>query len=135
MLPYGRHLIEDDDIAAVTAVLRSDYLTTGPVVERFEQALAARVGAARAVSCSSGTAALHMTAMALDLGPDDRAVVPAMTFMGTANVVRLTGAEVVFADVDPETGLMRPDDLEQAIERAGARRVCAAAAGSLASTV
>ena len=123
MLPYGRQLIEDDDIAAVTAVLRSDYLTTGPVVELFELALAARVGAARAVSCSSGTAALHMTAMALDLGPDDWAVVPAMTFMGTANVVRMTGAEVLFADVDADTGLMRPDDLEQVIERAGARRV------------
>ena len=126
MLPYGRQLIEEDDIAAVTAVLRSDYLTTGPVVERFEQALAARVGAARAVSCSSGTAALHLTAMALDLGPDDCAVVPAMTFMGAANVVRLTGAEVVFADVDADTGLMRPDDLEQALKRARPRRVRAA---------
>ncbi|MEX0803123.1 MAG: UDP-4-amino-4,6-dideoxy-N-acetyl-beta-L-altrosamine transaminase [Candidatus Binatia bacterium] len=123
MLPYGRQQIEEDDIAAVTAVLRSDYLTTGPAVEAFEQAFAARIGARHAVSCSSGTAALHLTTMALDLGPGDWAVVPAMTFMATANVVRLTGADIVFADVDADTGLMRPADLEAALERAGPRRV------------
>jgi UDP-4-amino-4,6-dideoxy-N-acetyl-beta-L-altrosamine transaminase len=123
MLPYGHQCIEDDDIAAVVAVLRSNYLTTGPAVEAFEQALAARVGARHAVSCSSGTAALHLAAIALDLGPGDSAVVPAMTFMATANVVRLTGAEVVFADVDADSGLMRPADFDQALERVGGGRL------------
>jgi UDP-4-amino-4,6-dideoxy-N-acetyl-beta-L-altrosamine transaminase len=119
MLPYGRQCINEDDIAAVAAVLRGDFLTTGPAVAEFEQALAERVGAAHAVSCSSGTAALHLAAIALGLGEGDSAVVPAMTFMATANAVRLTGAEVVFADVNPETGLMRPDDLEAALARGG----------------
>ncbi len=125
-LPYGRQWIDDDDIAAVTAVLKSDYLTTGPMVTEFEQALAARVGAAQAISCSSGTAALHLAAMALDLEPDDLVVVPAMTFMAAANAVRLAGAEVLFADVDPQNGLMGPGQLSQALKRAEGRRVRAA---------
>jgi len=126
MLPYGRQCIEEDDIAAVAAVLRSDFLTTGPAVAAFEQALAARVQAEHAVSCSSGTAALHLACLALGLGEEDSAIVPAITFMATANAVRLTGAEVRFADVDPETGLMRPADLEAALGRKGEGRVRAA---------
>ena len=106
-LPYGRQTIEDDDVAAVAAVLRSDWLTCGPMVERFEAAFAEAVGAAEAVVCSSGTAALHLASLALDLAPGDAVVVPAITFVATANAQRYCGAEVVFADVDPETG---PDD-------------------------
>ena len=116
-LPYGHQLIEDDDVAAVVDVLGSDFLTTGPAVEAFETALAAAVGARHAVVCSSGTAALHLAAMALRLGPDDAVVVPTLTFLATASSVRYVGAEVVFADVDPETGLMRPDDLTAALAR------------------
>lgn len=119
-LPYGRHAIDEDDIAAVAAVLRGDWLTTGPVTRAFESALAQRCGARFALSCSNGTAALHLAALALDLGPGDTAVVPAITFAATANAVRLAGAEVVFADVDPDTGLMGPDHLAEAIERAAA---------------
>jgi UDP-4-amino-4,6-dideoxy-N-acetyl-beta-L-altrosamine transaminase len=114
-LPYGRHSLDEADIQAVVAVLRGDWLTTGPVLGAFEDAFAAAVGAAHAVACSSGTAALHLAALALGLGPGDRAVVPAQTFLATANAVRLTGAEVVFADVDPDTGLLRPEDLERAL--------------------
>lgn len=117
VIPYGQHCVEDDDIAAVVEVLRSDFLTTGPMVERFETALAARTGAKHAIVCSSGTAALHLAAMALDLGPGDAAVVPSLTFLATANAVRLTGAEVIFADVDQETGLMNPEDMNQALNR------------------
>lgn len=117
-LPYGRQLVDEDDIAAVTAVLRSDRLTTGPAVQAFEETLAGRVGAAHAVSCSSGTAALHLAALALGLGPDDRVVVPTLTFLATANAVRYVGADVVFADVDPETGLMGDSQLRDALARA-----------------
>ena len=106
-------------MAAVAAVLRGDFLTTGPAVARFEEALADRVGAAFAVSCSSGTAALHLAALALGLGPDDRVVVPTLTFLATANAARYAGAEVVFADVDPDSGLMTPDTFAEALERAG----------------
>jgi UDP-4-amino-4,6-dideoxy-N-acetyl-beta-L-altrosamine transaminase len=118
-LPYGRQLIEDDDIAAVTEALRSDFLTTGPTVARFEVALAESVGARHAVVCASGTAALYMAARALDLGPGKTIVVPAITFLATANAPHLNGADIVFCDVDPQTGLMRPEDLQAAIARAG----------------
>ncbi len=115
-LPYGRHDIDDDDIAAVTRALKSGWLTTGPAVQAFEQALAARVDAAHAVSAANGTAALHLACAALGLGPNDRVVVPALTFLATANAVRYVGAEVIFADCDPETGLMRPEDLTLALD-------------------
>lgn len=123
MLRYGRQSIDQDDIDAVVAVLRSDFLTTGPAVEAFESALVDSTGAREAVVCSSGTAALHLMAMALDLSPDDSVVVPSMTFMGTASAMRLTGAEVIFADVNPDTGLMEAEHLEDALRRAGSRRV------------
>ena len=95
--------------------MRSDYLTTGPAVTAFESALAEFVGAREALSCSSGTAALHLAALALGLGPGDTVIVPAITFLATANAARFVGAEVVFADVDPDTGLMSPAHLKAAI--------------------
>ena len=118
-LPYGRHCVEDDDIAAVEEVLRGPYLTTGAAIAAFERALAETVSAPGAVACSSGTAALHLAAVSIGLGPGDAAVVPAITFLATANAVRLTGAEVVFADVDPDTGLMGADHMEAALGAAG----------------
>jgi UDP-4-amino-4,6-dideoxy-N-acetyl-beta-L-altrosamine transaminase len=119
-LPYGRHAVDEEDVAAVAAVLRGDWLTTGPTVAAFEAEFARRVGARHAVAVNSGTAALHLAAMALGLKPGDAAVVPSITFLATANAVRLVGAEVVFADVDPETGLMGPEHLEAALARAEA---------------
>lgn len=116
-LPYGRHSIEDDDIAAVSAVLRGESLTNGPQLARFEAALAECVRAPHARACSSGTAALHLAMLALGIGAGDAVVVPAVTFLATANAARFTGAEVVFADVDPLSGLMTPDTLAEALAR------------------
>lgn len=121
-LPYGRQSIDDDDIAAVTAALRSDFLTTGPAVGAYELAFAVRTGARHAVACSSGTAGLHLAAMAVGLSPGDAAIVPTMTFLATANCVRYTGADVLFADVDPDSGLITPESAAEALSRAGARR-------------
>ena len=118
-LPYGRQLIEDDDIAAVTEALRGDLLTTGPFVARFENALSRVVNASHSVVCANGTAALHMAARALQLGTGTKVIVPAITFLATASAPHLNGAEIVFADVDPDTGLMRPQDLKDALARAG----------------
>lgn len=115
VLPYGRQTIEDDDIASVAEALRDAFLTTGPRVVAYEKAFAQAVGAPHAVACNSGTAALHLAVLAADLGPEDAAVVPSLTFLATANVVRMTGAEVVFADVDAETGLMTPETLSTAL--------------------
>lgn len=119
-LPYGRQTIEDDDLAAVADALRDDFLTTGPRVEAFEQAFAASCGARHAVACNSGTAALHLAVLAAGLSEGDTAIVPAMTFLATANAVRMTGAEVVFADVDPATGLLTEATLRDALHRANA---------------
>jgi UDP-4-amino-4,6-dideoxy-N-acetyl-beta-L-altrosamine transaminase len=116
-LPYGRHFLEQDDRDAVMEVLRGDWLTTGPVVGEFEHALAKRCGAAHAVSCSNGTAALHIACLTLGLGSEDTAIVPAITFLATANAARIAGAEVVFADVDPDSGLMGAPQLAAAIDR------------------
>jgi perosamine synthetase len=102
-LPYGRQWVEEADIAAVDAVLRSDWLTTGPVVDAFEEALAERAGSAEAVVVNSGTAALHAAAWAAGLGPGDELVVPALTFAASANCARYLGATPVFADVRPDT--------------------------------
>jgi UDP-4-amino-4,6-dideoxy-N-acetyl-beta-L-altrosamine transaminase len=117
-LPYGRQQIEEDDVAAVAAVLRGDWLTTGPAVEAFEAALAERTQAQHAVVCGSATAGLHLAMMALGLKEGERAIVPSITFLATANAARYVGAEVVFADVDPETALLTPATLEAAIARA-----------------
>jgi dTDP-4-amino-4,6-dideoxygalactose transaminase len=124
-LPYGRQTIEDDDVAAVVEALRADYLTTGPRVEAFERAFAETVGAGYAVACSSGTAALHLAMLALDLKPGEVVVAPAITFAATANCARYQGAEVVFADVDPDTGLMTPQTFEAALSRLDRRRLAA----------
>jgi perosamine synthetase len=98
-LPYGRQSVDEADIQAVVDVLRSDWLTTGPKVAEFEEAFAARVGAAHAVSFSSGTAALHGAAFAAGLKAGDEAITTPMTFAATANCVLYQGATPVFADV------------------------------------
>lgn len=116
-LPYGRHVIGEDDISAVVDVLRGDWLTTGPAVEKFEASLAERVGARFAVACSSGTAGLHMATAVVGLAPGDQAIVPPMTFLATANAVRYQGADVLFADVDTQTGLLNVDGLQEIIAR------------------
>ncbi|BAH77519.1 UDP-4-amino-4,6-dideoxy-N-acetyl-beta-L-altrosamine transaminase [Solidesulfovibrio magneticus] len=114
-LPYGRQEIDETDIAAVEAVLGSGWLTTGPAVARFEAAVARFTGAARAVAVNSGTAALHVAAAALGLGPGDEAVTSPLTFAATANCVVYCGAVPVFADVLPESLLLDPAAAERAI--------------------
>jgi perosamine synthetase len=114
-LPYGRQLVDEDDIQAVAEALRSDFLTTGPKVAEFEDAVARFCGAGFAAAVSSGTAALHAAMFALDVGPGDEVVVPPMTFAATANCVLYQGGTPVFADVDPETLLLDPDKAEAAV--------------------
>lgn len=103
------------------AVLRGAWLTQGPAVAAFEAGLAACLGAAAVVACSSGTAALHLLMQTLKLKPDEAVVVPAITFVATANAVRLAGGEVAFADVDPDSGLMTVATATAAIARARQR--------------
>jgi len=115
MIPYGRQSIDEDDIRVVVETLRSDWLTTGPRVAEFEQAFAGWVQAKEAVAVSSGTAALHAAMFALDIGPGDEVIVPAMTFAATANCAVYQGARPVFVDVEPQTLLIDPQQAEKAL--------------------
>jgi perosamine synthetase len=115
IIPYGRQSIDEDDIQAVVEVLRSDWLTTGPMVEKFEQAVAEFVGAKYAVAVSSGTAALHCAMYAAGIGPGDEVILPPMTFVATANAVVYQGGTPVFADVDADTLLINPSEVEAKI--------------------
>jgi len=115
MLPYARQQIDEEDIEAVAAALRSDWLTTGPRVPEFEAGLAAETGAKHAVAFSSGTAALHGAAAAAGLKPGDEAITTPMTFAATANCVLYQGADVRFADIDPGTLLIRTELVEAAL--------------------
>ena len=103
MIPYGRQSISDEDIAAVTEVLRGDWLTQGPTVERFEQTVIDATGARHAVAYSSGTAALHGATAAAGLGPGDLVATSPLSFMASANCARYVGADVALIDIDPRT--------------------------------
>lgn len=115
MLPYGHQSIGEDDIAAMAQVLRSDWLTTGPSVAQFEEAFAAQVGAKYAVAVSNGTAALHAAVFSAKIGLGDEVIVPAMTFVASANCVRYQGAKVIFADIRPDTLNLDPACVKAAI--------------------
>lgn len=114
MIPYGHQWIEEDDVAAVTEVLRSDWLTTGPWVERFEGALAEAVGARYAVAVCNGTAALHLACLAAGVGPGDVVVTSPITFVASANCALYCGAMPIFVDIDPETRNLSPVRLRHA---------------------
>ena len=104
MIPYGRQSITDEDIDAVVAVLKSDYLTQGEAVPAFEQGLADYCRVPHVIACNNGTTALHLACAALELGGDDWAWVSAISFVASADCARYCGAQVDFVDVDPETG-------------------------------
>ena len=117
-LPYGRQTITEVDIAAVEAVLRSPFLTQGPAVPAFEQAVTAKLGAAYGVAVNSATSALHIACLALGLGPGDWLWTSPITFVASANCGRYCGANVDFVDIDPATGLMSVAALEKKLEDA-----------------
>lgn len=114
-IPYGRQWLDEEDIAAVLEVLRSDWLTTGPKVHAFEEAVAAFCGASHAAAYCNGTAALHGAMFALGLGAGDEVIVPPITFAASSNAALYVGAKPVFADVDPKTLLIDPKAVENAI--------------------
>lgn len=115
LIPYGRQSIDEKDVSAVCSVLRSDWLTTGPKVAEFEQAMADYAGVKYAVAVSSGTAALHAAMYAIGLGAGDEVIVPPITFAATANCVVFQGGTPIFADVDPGTLLIDPEQVESRI--------------------
>jgi UDP-4-amino-4,6-dideoxy-N-acetyl-beta-L-altrosamine transaminase len=118
MIPYGRQDITQEDIDSVVAVLRSDFLTQGPMVPRFEQLVAQHVGAKHALAVNSATSALHIACMALGLGPGDWLWTTPITFVASANCGLYCGAKVDFVDIDPRTYNLCPIALEHKLEQA-----------------
>lgn len=118
MIPYGRQSIDAADIAAVAEVLQSDFLTQGPAVPKFEQAIAEMCGASHAVAAANATASLHLACMALDLGPGDLLWTSPITFVASANCARYCGADVNFVDIDPRTYNMSVGRLAEKLEAA-----------------
>ena len=117
MIPYGKQSIDQQDIEAVISVLKSDFLTTGPLVEKFETALANYTKTTYAVAVSSGTAALHCAMYALHIASGDEVIVPPITFASTANCVCFQDGTPVFADVEPDTLLIDPLKIEEKITK------------------
>lgn len=117
-IPYGRQHITEADIQSIEAVLRSPWLTQGPVVPKFEHAVATNVGARYAVAVNSATSALHVACLALGLGPGDRLWTTPITFVASANCARYCGAEIDFVDIDPASGLISVVALERKLESA-----------------
>ena len=116
-IPYGRQWVGKEEIRAVTSVLKSDFMTQGPVVSHFEKFIARTVGAKYAVAVASGTAALHLAAIALGLKPGDEVITTPISFLATSNAALYVGAKPVFVDIDSETQCLSPDLIEAKITK------------------
>ena len=114
-IPYAKQWIDEDDIQAVVDVLRGDYLTTGPSVAQFGEAVAEVAGTKYGVAICNGTAALHAAVAAAGIGPGDEVITSPITFVASANCALYVGATPVFADIDPRTYNIDPDDVERKI--------------------
>jgi dTDP-4-amino-4,6-dideoxygalactose transaminase len=117
MLPFSRPSIGDEEVAEVVECLRSGWIATGPRTERFEEEFAAYVGARHAIALTSGTAALHCAYWTLDLRPGDEVICPSLTWPATANMAAVLGARPVFAEVDPRTLQISPEDVARRVTR------------------
>lgn len=115
-IPYGKQTISDDDVKAVVSALRSDFLTQGPEIARFEDSFARYIGARYAVAVSNGTAALHLCALALDVNEKTNVITTPITFAASANCIRYCGGNVHFADIDPDTYLLDPNRTEDLLK-------------------
>mgnify|MGYP001335282081 FL=1 len=118
LLPYGKQWLDEDDMAAVRAVLESDFITQGPAIERFERKVADYVGAKYAVAFCNGTAALHGACFAAGIGPGDEVITTPITFLASSNCVLYMGGRPVFADIDPRTYNLDPDRAAERITSA-----------------
>ncbi|TGD58107.1 UDP-4-amino-4,6-dideoxy-N-acetyl-beta-L-altrosamine transaminase [Flavobacterium humi] len=118
MIPYGKQNITEEDIQAVAKALTGDFLTQGPTILAFEKAFADYIGCKYAVAVSNGTAALHLSALALEVGHGDKVITTPITFAASANCIRYCGGEVVFADIEPDTYLLDVNKVKQVLQSA-----------------
>ncbi len=119
IIPYGRQFISQEDISEVVKTLQSDYLTQGPKITEFEENFANYVGANHAIAVSNGTAALHLSVIALNLKSDEYVICTPITFAASVNCVRYCNANVLFADIDSETLLIDPKSIEKLLKTNG----------------
>lgn len=117
LIPYSRQSISEEDIVAINQVMRSDFLTQGPKIDEFENELSSWFGVEHAITCSSGTAALHLAYAAVGVNEESLGIVPAITFSATANALRYQSAQVMFCDVQAETGLIDLGSLQHCLEQ------------------
>lgn len=116
IIPYGKQNITKEDLDSVSNALQGDYLTQGPRIKEFEESFATYVDAKFAVAVSNGTAALHLSALALSIKPGDKVITTSLTFAASANCIRYCGGEVVFVDIDPDTFLIDLDKVENLLK-------------------
>ena len=117
LIPYGRQNITIQDIKAVSNALKSDLITTGPYVRKFEKKITSLLKAKYSISCTSGTAALHLVLLSIDLKKDDIIIMPAINFVAVYNLSKLIGAKIFLADVSSDTGQMTPNTLLECIKK------------------
>ena len=123
-IPYGRQEVTEEDIRAVVTTLKSDFLTQGPKIKEFEEAFASYVGSKYAVAVSNGTAALHLSALALGVKQGSRIITTPLTFAASANCILYCGGEVTFADIDPDTYLIDIDQVRELLEDSPRNTYC-----------
>jgi len=123
IIPYSKQSISEEDIDAVCSVLRSDWLTQGPKVKEFEEALSKQCGAKHCIVVANGTVALLLACMALEIGPGDNGLTSPISFLASANCIAYCGGKVDFVDIDPDTLCLSPDNLEEYCKRHGAPKV------------
>ena len=117
-IPYGKQYIEQKDIEAVVQTLKSDFLTQGPEIEKFEKAFAKYIGADYAIAVSNGTSALHLCALALDTNKKSKVITSPITFVASANCIEYCGGEIEFCDIDPETLCLDINEVRNKLENA-----------------
>ena len=110
-IPYGRQKIFKNDFSEIKKALNSEFITNGKYVEKFEASFCNYTKARYSISCSSGTAAIHLALKAIDLKKNDNIIIPSINFIAAANMSKLLGAKIFLADVDRSSGQMRPTDV------------------------
>lgn len=123
MIPYGRHSINNYDLKQVSKALKSNFLTTGPFLKKFEERIKLITKAKYSLACSSGTAAIHLVLLSLNIKKDDVILMPSITFIASFNISKMLGAKIYLVDVDPATGQMTPETLEKCIKENNLKKI------------
>ncbi len=123
MIPYGKQFIDKDDIDNIGKTLKGNFLTTGPLVEKFENKINSFLNSKYSIVCNSGTSAIHLACLAVDIKKDDIVIMPAINFISFFNICNILGAKIKLADVDPETGRMRPEDVNDCIKKNNLKKI------------